>query len=330
MAQALAKASPAKSIQAQNVRHTPLKKNLSMQTQIHVNDSLNRSIQPEYVTDTSAKKDLSTQTQTQDNDPSNRTIQPESLSGTSAKKTLSTQKKTRNNDPPNRSTQPEHVRDTSAETTLPTQKQTPVDDLPNRSIQPETRVTSAEETLSTQKQTQEKVPRNRSIQPENLRDTFAKKALSTQKRVKDDDSVPSIDDSVPSIDGMRTIRNERIQCINTTDHEKHDNASKSPSTILTAKSDSDVSTSVKQSTASPNTSLVYRRRGGRMSPRSHELGRVESIGTSFSSESKSPTKHIKRSYHAKKKSAPSVVDDPTYYNVSCQNALFLLLSFSHS
>jgi hypothetical protein len=104
-------------------------------------------------------------------------------------------------------------------------------------------------------------------------------------------------------------------CAGKLQQEKREAMAKSVSATAAtvAKTGSDASISAKSSTESQSTSLVYQRRGGRMS---HALDR--SIEHSFSSDtSKSKTMNRKQ-ISPKKKPAQSVVDDPLYYNMEAK------------
>lgn len=145
------------------------------------------------------------------------------------------------------------------------------------------------------------VPRSRSVRPEIATGMHSKQQASfTPPRQRQDGNDPS------SIDDTLARRNERIQRTNRLNQEKREAAA-------TAEPNP-----ARQTPASPApTSLVYKRRIGRNSP---AIGLDKSIDNSFSSESRSRKKDV---YSVKKKAAPSVVDDPNYYNVSGINGILL-------
>jgi hypothetical protein len=157
------------------------------------------------------------------------------------------------------------------------------------------------QTLATQKTTTAPIPKTtvpRSFQPEIAKGIHSKQQPSFSSQRQEQESNDS-----SFTGGAAARRNERIQRTNRLQQEKRETAALTEPTSAGLRS------------SSPNTSsLVYRRRAGKMSPSPHALGLDKSIDNSFSSESKARNKDL---YITKKKSAPpSVVDDPDYYNVS--------------
>ena len=139
---------------------------------------------------------------------------------------------------------------------------------------------------------------SRSIRPEVATGMHSKQisSFSPQRQV-----AARVGSDSSSIDSASARRNERIQRTNRLNQEKREAMASKEATISSR-------------TESPNpTSLVYRRRGGRMPSSQHSLELDQSLDNSFSSESKNRRKD---SYSVKKKAAPSLIDDPSYYNVS--------------
>ena len=136
----------------------------------------------------------------------------------------------------------------------------------------------------------------RSIQPEVATGMHSKQRASFSPHRP---IVARVGSDSSSIDSASARRNERIQRTNRLNQEKREAMASKEAKAPRAES--------------PNpTSLVYRRRGGRMPSNQHTLELDRSLDNSFSSESKNRKKDP---YSAKKKAAPSLLDDPNYYNV---------------